>query len=204
MQMPGSGSKKEFTNLANHLENYKDAAIKRQDQGDYWWELRGCDYYSEFEKPKIIIPTIVQQAAFAYDQNSFYSNDKTSIIPAVICIFSKCQFQRFQTVFVFLKRICSTKQGGYFEQKPMYILQIPIRRIDPALSTESAVHAAIVEKVPAHAGPARSSASRAKSELDDVRHTLAVEIGQVDAEIDALVYRLYGLTADEIAVVESR
>ena len=22
----------------------------REDQGDYWWELRDCDYYSEFKK----------------------------------------------------------------------------------------------------------------------------------------------------------
>src|SRR3990170_854687 len=30
----------------------------RDDQGDYWWELRDCDYYGEFEKEKIIYPDI--------------------------------------------------------------------------------------------------------------------------------------------------
>jgi len=40
--------------------------------------------------------------------------------------------------------------------------------------------------------------------LDDSRHSLAVKIQQLEAEIDALVYRLYGLTDEEIALVESK
>ena len=28
--------------------------FQRDDQGDYWWELRPCAYYDKFEKPKIM------------------------------------------------------------------------------------------------------------------------------------------------------
>jgi len=34
--------------------------FKRDDQGDYWWELRHCDYYQEFEKEKIVWQEIVR------------------------------------------------------------------------------------------------------------------------------------------------
>jgi hypothetical protein len=37
---------------------------------------------------------------------------------------------------------------------------------------------------------------------EDRRHDLARRIERLDAEIDALVYELYGLTGEEIAIVE--
>ena len=46
--------------IANHLFQFEDDAKKRQDKGDYWWELRACEYYDEFEKPKIMLPDISQ------------------------------------------------------------------------------------------------------------------------------------------------
>jgi len=39
---------------------------------------------------------------------------------------------------------------------------------------------------------------------EDRRHDLARRIERLDAEIDGLVYELYGLTEEEIGVVEGR
>ena len=39
--------------IANHLLPFKNQATKRTDKGDFWWELRACDYYTEFENPKL-------------------------------------------------------------------------------------------------------------------------------------------------------
>jgi len=44
--------------------------------------------------------------------------------------------------------------------------------------------------------------AQAERELDDARHSLVQKIQHLDAEIDALVYRLYGLTEEETKVVE--
>ena len=41
-------------------------------------------------------------------------------------------------------------------------------------------------------------------ELDDRRHALKRRIEQVDKEIDELVYELYGLTEEEIRIVEGK
>ena len=41
-------------------------------------------------------------------------------------------------------------------------------------------------------------------ELDNQRSALQKRIAHVDAEIDQLVYELYGLTEDEIRMVEGR
>jgi type I restriction-modification system DNA methylase subunit len=47
--------KENYPAIANHLLPFSEAAEKRYDKGEHWWELRACDYYDEFEKPKIII-----------------------------------------------------------------------------------------------------------------------------------------------------
>ena len=50
--------------IANYLSPFAESAEKRYDKGEFWWELRACDYYGEFEKPKIFWPEIAQSARF--------------------------------------------------------------------------------------------------------------------------------------------
>ena len=40
-------SRKNYPAIAKHLLPYKTKAAKRTDKGDFWWELRACDYYKE-------------------------------------------------------------------------------------------------------------------------------------------------------------
>jgi adenine-specific DNA-methyltransferase len=114
----------EYPAIFNYLKQFQKKAEARYDQGDYWWELRACDYYNEFEKEKIIIPAIVQNGSYAYDTQGIYSNDKTSIIPCndkyLLAILNS------KVSDYFIHTIASTKQGGYYEYKPMYVSQIPI------------------------------------------------------------------------------
>jgi hypothetical protein len=44
----------------------------------------------------------------------------------------------------------------------------------------------------------------AEAAFSDQRHELAERIAYADQQIDALVYELYGLTDDEIAIIEGR
>ena len=49
---------------------------QRDDKGDFWWELRSCNYMDDFNKQKIIYPETTQGAYFALDNNNYYL-DKT-------------------------------------------------------------------------------------------------------------------------------
>jgi adenine-specific DNA-methyltransferase len=115
---------KSYPAITRHLLPFKEAAEKRTDKGDYWWELRACDYYDAFEKPKIIIPAIAKQMSAAFDTNSNFSNDKTTIIPTnengLIALLNS------KLVDFYVKSIASTKQNGYYEYKPVYMSQIPV------------------------------------------------------------------------------
>ncbi|WP_423226246.1 Eco57I restriction-modification methylase domain-containing protein [Candidatus Amarolinea aalborgensis] len=61
-----------FPSLYAYLKPHEDALRKRQDQGRFWWELRSCDYYSAFERPKIIHTDIAWRAQFAYSDKPVF------------------------------------------------------------------------------------------------------------------------------------
>ena len=70
--------------IANHLLPFSEAAEKRCDKGEYWWELRACDYYDEFEKPKIMLPDISISGNFMLDKTGgIYSANTTYIVCSV-------------------------------------------------------------------------------------------------------------------------
>jgi hypothetical protein len=184
--------------IASHLEPFSSAAEKRWDKGDYWWELRACEYYNEFEKPKIIVPAIVQNASYTYDTEGFYSNDKTTII-AVDDLYLLGLLNSKTLDFV-LHSIASTKAGGYFEYKPMYLEQLPICQIRLEEPAERAVHSKIVELVKTML----SNHERLKQwKTDHEKSVVQRQIEISDHQIDRLVYELYGLTEDEILIVEA-
>jgi hypothetical protein len=54
-----------FPQVAPRFLLHKNKARARSDQGDFW--LRACDYYSEFDRPKICIPEMSQGPKFARD-----------------------------------------------------------------------------------------------------------------------------------------
>jgi len=68
--------------ICNWLNPFMERAKKRGDKGEFWWELRACAYYEQFEGPKVIYPVISQGAKFSLEKNLSYSNDKTFIFPS--------------------------------------------------------------------------------------------------------------------------
>lgn len=188
---------KKYPAVARHLLPFADNAKKRYDKGDYWWELRACEYYAEFEKPKIFIPTIVQNASYTLDISGFYSNDKTSII-ATDDLYLLGILNSKVADFV-MHSISSTKQGGYFEYKPMYFSQIPIRTIDSSNPSDKSYHDSIVALVNQMLELHKQLAS-AKTDHD--KTVIQRQIDATDRQIDQLVYELYGLTEEEIKIVE--
>ncbi|MGI9179612.1 MAG: Eco57I restriction-modification methylase domain-containing protein, partial [Longimicrobiaceae bacterium] len=67
--------------IAAYLAPFAAAGRKRTDQGEFWWELRPCDYYDAFEQTKIFWPDIAKLPRFSWDEEGKYINDKGFIIP---------------------------------------------------------------------------------------------------------------------------
>lgn len=71
-----------FKDLESFKKDGKDKGLRhREDQGRFWWELRPCAYYTDFEKPKTIYQVIQYYPQYALDNSAALSNDKTFFLP---------------------------------------------------------------------------------------------------------------------------
>jgi len=187
---------KNYPAIAKHLTPFTDAAEVRLDKGEYWWELRACDYYGEFEKPKIIYPNICKRPEFTFDTGRFYTNQKCFIIPVddkyLLGILNS-------SVTYYLFRVILPKlRGGFYEPSLVYFKDFPIHTINFSDPTDKARHDRMVQLVESMlALHKHKAAARTQAEQEQFQR----QIDATDRQIDALVYELYGLTSDEIAIV---
>lgn len=72
---------KTYPALFGHFIQFREPLVKRQDQGENWWELRACAYWDEFNKPKLIYPEITWRASWCADDQGYYINNTVYIIP---------------------------------------------------------------------------------------------------------------------------
>ena len=66
--------------LSKNRSTKSKGLYKRDDQGDYWWELRSCKYMDDFNKPKLMYSEIVQEPHFYYDDKTHYCPEATTFI----------------------------------------------------------------------------------------------------------------------------
>ncbi|MBN1292669.1 MAG: Eco57I restriction-modification methylase domain-containing protein [Candidatus Latescibacteria bacterium] len=170
---------KDYPEITNLLEPFEDKAKKRYDKGEFWWELRSCNYYTLFEKPKIIFPNLQIANKFSYDKTGSYINAPAVLIP--ISETWPLGILNSKPVWFFLKSICVERSGGYIEVKPQYFEQIPFPDIE---KPKEKVIGKLVEKI---------------LNIPDSNSNAIVQI--TEAEIDARVAHLYNLTESEYQLI---
>jgi type I restriction-modification system DNA methylase subunit len=182
--------------ITKHLALFIDKAEKRYDKGEYWWELRVCDYYGEFEKPKIVYAEIATRGQFVLDESCFYSDTTSYIIPLdskfLIGILNSTL-----VTFVFSK-LSSEIRGGFFRWKRQYMYDLPIPTIDQADPSQKAIHDKIVSLV-----DRMLELHTRKNDLPPSaeRERIEREIAVTDETIDNLVFDLYQLTPEERMII---
>ena len=67
--------------LHRHMQQHEARLRRRSDQGRYWWELRPCAYYDQFERRKLLYQEIQFYPAYALDTRGLYANNKTFLLP---------------------------------------------------------------------------------------------------------------------------
>ena len=168
--------------IAKHLLPFKQKAEKRDDKGDYWWELRACAYINEFEKPKIIFSEIVSEPQFYYDEKAYYPEATVFFITGEKLKYLTGLLNSKAVTFFFKSFYMGGELVGKIRYKKAFLEQTPIP--NPSNSEELAI-VNIVNLI-----------ITLKQERKD---TTALE-----SEIDQLVYKLYGLTEEEIKIVEGK
>ncbi|HQO35736.1 MAG TPA: TaqI-like C-terminal specificity domain-containing protein, partial [bacterium] len=162
------------------FEPFRSNLKKRQDQGHYFWELRSCIYWREFEQPKIVYPDIYEHQSFAWDENGYYSVNTTYFIPTDEKWL--CALLNSRGVEWFYSHVSNKVRGGYLRAFSDYITQIPIPKITEKQETAAV---SLVDRI-----------------LAAKEHDPDADVSELEGEIDELVYQLYGLTKEEIKIVE--
>jgi hypothetical protein len=107
-----------------HLKRWQAQLQERWDKGNHWWELRPCDYYEAFDKPKILYPVIARSPSFALDPSGQVTNDKTFIIPLEdLYLLGVLNSSAAWSV---IQSICSMLQGGFWELRASHLGNLPI------------------------------------------------------------------------------
>jgi len=172
--------------LMKYLLPFKAKAQKRDDQGDYWWELRHCAYYPEFEKEKVVYSEIVRQPQFYYDTEKFYV-EATSFLMTGEKMKYICGLLNSNPVTYFFKKWYAG--GGLGEEgyryKKAFLEKLHIPPITPSNQSIVQQIEAMVDKI--------LYAKKENSKSDT---------SEWEREIDRLVYGLYELTEEEIKIIE--
>ncbi len=190
--------KNTYPAIANHLLPFAEAAGKRCDMGEYWWELRACDYYNEFEASKIMLPDISLRGNFALDSNGgCYCVNTAYLISSsekyLIGILNS------NLLTYLYKGMSSAYRGGYLRFIYQYLIQLPIRTIDRTDPADTIRHDHMVSLVDQMLS-LHKLLKEARTPHEQT--SLQRQIEATDGQIDALVYELYGLTEEEIEIVE--
>ncbi len=194
---PWSWFRRKYTLLSSHLERFVEKAKNRGDKGDYWWELRACDYYDSFYKTKIVYPNICKQPEFTMDSAMTFTNQKCFIIPRddkyLLGILNS------KLMFFLFKNILPKLRGGFLEPSYIYLKKFPIKAIDFSKEDEKIIHDKIVFLVDEMLNLHRI--------IDEVKipqekKRIQRQIDATDRQIDNLVYQLYELTDEEKAIIE--
>ena len=160
--------------------------FERDDQGENWWNLRACAYYSEFDKEKIVWKRIGSILRFAYSQHSMYCLDSTCIATGKKVKYLTAVLNSPVSHYQLFNLAPKTGTGD---------LIVSVQAIEPIL-------------VPPITETNQGIVTEIENKVDDIlavkRADPEADTTDLENEIDSLVYGLYGLTDNQIAIVEGR
>ena len=116
----------------------------------------------------------------AIDREGFLSNNKSSIFVCDDAAYVSTVVNS-SVAYWFASQVFATKQGGFYDFEPRYSSQWPIPAATPA---EQATLTTLVDSI------------LAAKRLGD-----EATVKELEGQIDRHVFRLYGLTPEEIALV---
>lgn len=192
--------------LARHLERFRPLLEARRETRlgvRRWWQLHWPREERLWQRPKLIalqmgprpalVPAI-EPTYVSFSANVFVPSEE---IREPLNYFAAILNSRLLWKWF---RHHAKRRGAGLEINGHVLAQAPIRRIDFQSTEDTAACdrlSALVEQMLALAGQARERPE------PQILQTIEAERAAADEEIDRLVYHLYGLGPDEIAIVEA-
>ncbi len=192
-----------YPGIEQHLKPFKSRLEKRATK-QKWYELQQPQFrFSKYlDGPKIIFPDIAKKPRFVLDEKGYYISNTVYFIPRRdLYLLGLLNSKLGEFYFV---ATCAGLEGSsdtYLRFFGQYLASFPIRTIDFNNPTDKARHdkmVALVEQM------LDLHKQLNEATIPQARTMLKRRIETTDRQIDNLVYELYGLTDEEIDIVEGR
>ncbi len=174
----------EYPDIYEHLDSFGPSFRNRGAKGKHWTNLRACSFFDDFQKEKIVWIELTDTSRFALCNEEVYLLNSAYFLlpPAGIDPKFMLGILNSNTIRFYLTQIAGTSGMGTSRWINNYVKEFPIPHAD---EHEQSLIVGLVGQV--------MEAKAANPNADT---------GTLEAEIDQLVYPLYGFTEEEIAVVE--
>ena len=181
----GINVQRDYPDIYKHLESFGDRFRNRGAQGQHWTNLRACSFYEDFKKEKIVWIELTDLGRFALCNEEVYLLNSAYFLLPPLGMESKflLGILNSSAIRFYLSLIAETSGMGTSRWINNYVKKFPI---PDAPCKQQALIIELVDQILA-----------AKDTDPDA------EVSELENEIDQIVYLLYGLTSEEIAIVES-
>jgi len=182
----GINVKKDYPHIYKHLESYGESFKKRGARGQHWTNLRACSFFDDFKEEKIIWIELADVGRFALCREEVYLLNSAYFLLPPKGIDAKYLLGLLNSTVIrfYLGLIAETSGMGTSRWINNFVKEFPI----PLPSSEHrAVVITLVDQI-----------------LTAKKKDPNADISALEKQIDEMVYALYGLTDEEIEIVEGK
>ncbi len=201
---------KRFPKTADYLIANKKRLEERENgkmKGARWYGYIYLKNMTRQSTRKLCVPRLVDRLYSAYDIHANHFLDNVDVGGLTL----KTEFEKHELIYLlgllnskllrwYFPYISAPFRGGWFSANRQFLSQLPIRAINFSDPAEKAAHDKMVSLVESMLALHKSLAS---AQSPHEKERLERQIESTDGQIDRLVYELYGLTDEEIRIVES-
>jgi hypothetical protein len=189
--------RKKYPAIARLLHPFEERAKERKHQGDFWWECACAPALFETNQSRIFFSGSGEHPVFTFDYGSAIPDRYTRFI-SHSSLFLLAVLNSRLMAFILratLHELPEKKQTQVWER----IATLPVYTPDLDNPEDRTRHDRMVTLV---TGMLELHNHLILAKSDQEKRLITQDIGSVDRQIESLVYGLYGLTLEEIAVVE--
>jgi hypothetical protein len=188
---------------------------------DYLWnrehgKLRGAGWYGYGRSqaldvmalPKIFTPDIAPRAAYSLDGTgeAFFTGGVAGGYGLLVLPEHSREYVlgllNSSLLDWVVKQTATQMRGGWYSFEARFIRELPIRVCNLGNKADKARHDKMVELVTRMMELKKQQARAPKKQSPSAKQLLDQKLAITDQQIDQLVYELYGLTEDEIRIVQ--
>lgn len=178
----GIDVKQHYPTIYSHLDSFGEKFKNRGAQGQHWTNLRACSFYDDFKLDKIVWIELTDKGRFALSSEEVYLVNSAYFMlpPDGFSAKYLLSILNSKLIHFYLSLIAETSGMGTTRWIKNHVKKFPI----PQPLTSEHIDALVTEI------------------LATKRANPSADVSALEAEIDQLVYDLYDLTPEEIAIVE--